>query len=92
MGDDLVAVEIEINPDVGAAAFGTTQDLAVKAAGFLEVANREGDVERTQLTHKISYVILVEVLNPQVRTCWLSGIAHVLLCHRLLSIGHFLHQ
>jgi len=45
VGDDLVAEEVEVDPLVGAAAFGTAEDGAVEVAGAGEVVDREGDVK-----------------------------------------------
>ena len=43
--DDLVPVEIEIDPVVGRAAFGATEESAVEAARLAEIGNRKGKVE-----------------------------------------------
>src|SRR6202034_2705072 len=43
--DDLVAVEVEVDPVVGAAAFGAGEDGAVEVARGVEVVDWEGDVE-----------------------------------------------
>ena len=43
--DDLVAVEIEVDPDVAGAAFGATEQGAVKGAGLGQVADGKGEVE-----------------------------------------------
>ncbi len=48
VGHDLVAVEVEVNPVFGAAAFGAAQDPAVEAARLGNVIDREGDVKRGQ--------------------------------------------
>jgi hypothetical protein len=48
MRDDLVAVEIEIDPMLGAAAFGAAEQLPVKAARGGEVVDRKGEMERRQ--------------------------------------------
>ena len=45
MGDDLVAVEVEIDPMVGAAAFGAAEQLAVEAPRGGEIVDRKGKVE-----------------------------------------------
>ena len=45
MGDDLVAVEIEIDPMVGAAAFGAAEQFAVEAPRGGKVVDRKGEVE-----------------------------------------------
>ena len=42
---DLVAEEVEVDPGVGAAAFGAAEHAAIEAAGFVEVADVEGEVE-----------------------------------------------
>ncbi len=43
--DDLVAVEIEVDPVVGAAAFGAGEDGAVEVARGVEVVDWKGDVK-----------------------------------------------
>src|SRR5678815_5127934 len=45
MCDDLVAVEVEIYPTVRAAAFVTTENVAVKRARCSEVVNRKCEME-----------------------------------------------
>jgi hypothetical protein len=45
VGDDLVAEEVEVDPSVGTAAFGTVQDGGVEVPGGREVVDGEGDVE-----------------------------------------------
>jgi hypothetical protein len=45
MRDDLVTVEIEVDPVVGAAAFGAGEDGAVEVARGVEVVDWEGDVK-----------------------------------------------
>lgn len=47
--DDLVAEEVEVDPGVGAAAFGAAEDGAVEVAGGGEVVDGESDVEGTKL-------------------------------------------
>jgi hypothetical protein len=42
---DLVAEEIEIDPGVGAAAFGAAEHVAVEAACAVEVANVKGKMK-----------------------------------------------
>ena len=42
---DLVAEEVEVDPGVGAAAFGAAEHVAVEAARLVEVANVKGEVE-----------------------------------------------
>src|ERR1700679_1479656 len=51
---DLVAEEIEVDPVVGAAAFGTAEDGAVEVAGSGEVVYGKGDVEGLQ-----SHVLMI---------------------------------
>jgi len=46
VGDDLVAEEVEVDPLVRAAAFGTAERGAVEVACGIEVVDGEGDVER----------------------------------------------
>ena len=48
MRDDLMAVEIEIDPMVGAAPFGAAEQLAVEAARGGEVVDRKGEMEGRQ--------------------------------------------
>ena len=43
--DDLVAVEIEVDPVVGAAAFRAAEDGCVEVARGVEVVDRKGDVK-----------------------------------------------
>jgi hypothetical protein len=45
MGDDLVPVEIEIDPMVRAAAFGAAEQFAVEAPSGGKVVDRKGMVE-----------------------------------------------
>ena len=45
MRDDLVAVEIEVDPVVGAAAFGAAEDGCVEVASGVEVVDWKGDVK-----------------------------------------------
>jgi hypothetical protein len=42
---DLVAEKVEVDPGVGAAAFGAAQDVAIETACAVEVANVEGKME-----------------------------------------------
>ncbi|KAG0924075.1 hypothetical protein G6F31_019252 [Rhizopus arrhizus] len=49
VGADLVAVEVEVDPFGRAAALRTAQLFAVEGAGFGQVADREGQVERRQI-------------------------------------------
>ena len=48
MGDDLVAVEIEVDPLVAAAPFGAADRPAPERARGGEVVDREGEVERAE--------------------------------------------
>src|SRR5690606_25954064 len=48
VGDDLVAVEVEIDPFRAAAAFGAADDTAPEGARGGEVVDREGEVEGAQ--------------------------------------------
>ena len=48
MGDDLVAVEIEVDPVLGAAPFGAAQQLAVEAARGGQIVDRKGEMEGRQ--------------------------------------------
>jgi hypothetical protein len=43
-----MAEEVEVNPDVGAAAFGTPKDGAVEVARGSEVIDRKGDMKGAQ--------------------------------------------
>jgi hypothetical protein len=49
VGDHLVAMEVEVDPFVGAAAFGAAEQVAIKAARLGNVADRESEVERNAL-------------------------------------------
>jgi hypothetical protein len=46
MGDDLVTVEVEIDPMARAATFRTAEQLAVETAGRGEIVDRKGKVKR----------------------------------------------
>jgi hypothetical protein len=46
MSDDLVTIEIEIDPLFGASSFGTTEQSAVEAPGGREIVDGEGEMER----------------------------------------------
>jgi hypothetical protein len=46
--DDLMTKEIEVDPVLGAAAFGTTQDFSVETTCCFEVVNGKCDVKRAQ--------------------------------------------
>ena len=48
VGDDLVAEEVEVDPDVGAAAFRAAEDDSVEVARGGEVVDRKGYVEGTE--------------------------------------------
>ena len=45
VGDDLVAEEIEVDPPLVAATFGTSQDPAIEGAGGLEVVHGKGEMK-----------------------------------------------
>jgi hypothetical protein len=49
VGDDLVAVEVEVHPRIRAAALGAAEQLAVEAPGRGQVIDREGEVEKGDL-------------------------------------------
>ena len=53
VGYDLVAEEVEVDPDVGAATFGAAEDGAVEMAGGGEVVYGEGDVEGAEFWHGV---------------------------------------
>jgi hypothetical protein len=46
VGDDLGSVEVEIDPVVGASAFGTTEQPAIESASGAEVVDGKGEMER----------------------------------------------
>ena len=48
MGDDLVAVEIEVDPMVGAASLRAAEQLAVEAPRGGKIVDRKGEMERRQ--------------------------------------------
>jgi hypothetical protein len=52
MGDDLVSVEIEVDPFARAASFGAAKHLAVKGAGSVQIMNRKGKVKRGDSRHE----------------------------------------
>jgi hypothetical protein len=45
MADELMAVEIEIDPLRATAAFAATENIAVESARFADIAHLNGDVE-----------------------------------------------
>ncbi len=45
MGDDLVAIEVEVDPFAGAAPLGTAKHGAVEMARGVKVADREGEMK-----------------------------------------------
>lgn len=45
MRDDLVPVEIEVDPFAARSSFGTAEQIAVKGAGFGQIAYRERKME-----------------------------------------------
>lgn len=51
MDDELVAVEIEVNPLVGAAAFFAAEDVPVEGSCFLQIIDGDGDVEGCYFFH-----------------------------------------
>src|SRR5439155_26172535 len=51
MGDDLVAVEIEIDPLLGAAALRAAEQGAVEGARGADIVDGEGEVEGRKLGH-----------------------------------------
>jgi hypothetical protein len=46
MRDDLMPIEIEIDPVLGAAALSAAKQLAIELAGFGQVANGESQMKR----------------------------------------------
>jgi hypothetical protein len=48
VSDDLMTVEVEIDPLVRASALGTAEQLAVKAASRGKVIDRESEMERRE--------------------------------------------
>jgi hypothetical protein len=46
--DDLVPIEIEVDPMLGAAALGASEQLAIEAARGREIVNRKGEVKGRQ--------------------------------------------
>jgi hypothetical protein len=45
MGDDLVTVEVEVDPFLSASTFGTAEQISIEAARCGEVVDREGEME-----------------------------------------------
>jgi hypothetical protein len=45
MGDDLMAIQVEVDPEIAAAPFRATHDAAVKGAGRRKIMHRKGDME-----------------------------------------------
>jgi hypothetical protein len=46
VGDDLVAVEVEVHPVRGTAALRTAKQITIKLPGSCNVVNRKGEMER----------------------------------------------
>ncbi len=46
VGDDLMTVEVEIDPMVGASTFGAAKQIAVEATSGGEVVDGKGEMER----------------------------------------------
>jgi hypothetical protein len=63
VGDDLVAVKVEIDPMVGAAPFGAAEQLAVKAASGGKVIDRKGEMERRK-AHSICLRVATSIVEP----------------------------
>jgi hypothetical protein len=61
VGDDLVAEEVEVDPVIGAAAFGTAENLAIKEAGGGEIVDGKGDVKGAEGGHAIQGIAGGEV-------------------------------
>ncbi|SBV34318.1 protein of unknown function [uncultured Sphingopyxis sp.] len=53
--DDLVAVEIEVDPVGGAASFGTAENRSVEMARGIEVIDGKGDVKGGEVGHAPSF-------------------------------------
>jgi hypothetical protein len=49
--DELMAVEIEVHPGVGASAFFATKDIAIELSCFREIVDGDGDVKGGELFH-----------------------------------------
>ena len=48
MRDDLVAVEIEIDPLLAAASLGAAEQTAIKPPGRSQIMDRKGEMKRTE--------------------------------------------
>ena len=53
MSDDLVAEEVKIDPGVRAATFRKPEDPTIETPRFLNVANRECDMEGAYCGHRV---------------------------------------
>lgn len=49
--DELMAKQIEVDPLVGAAAFFAAEDVAIECSCFLQIIDRNGDVEGCDFFH-----------------------------------------
>jgi hypothetical protein len=63
MRDDLMAVEIEVDPTVGAAPLRTTEQSAIKAPRGSKVVNREGKV-KGRACHRPHLSLCAKRSNP----------------------------
>jgi len=53
MRDDLMTVQIEIDPMLGAPSFRAAEEIAVEAAGGGEIVDRKGQVKRLKSHDRI---------------------------------------
>ena len=51
MNDELVAIEIEVYPGIGAPAFCAAQHVAIEFSCCLQIVNGDGDVKGGELVH-----------------------------------------
>lgn len=69
--DELMAVQIEVDPLIGAPAFFAAKDIAVKSAGFVEIINGNGYVKGRDLFHAGGFAVKNTTESPNFRTKFL---------------------
>ncbi|GAA4722556.1 hypothetical protein GCM10023325_19920 [Sphingomonas lutea] len=75
MGDDLMPVEIEIDPMIGAPPFGAAEQAAVEAARGGKVIDRESEMEGRQ-AHALTNVSADDATQsiPRSRDCFAAPV------------------
>jgi len=84
MRDELVAVQVEVNPMVGAATFRAAEDGCVEVAGGVEIIDGEGNVERL---HRHTWMIPSRVGAGQYEGAGLGELAAVIACAVASDVG-----